>query len=260
MLRRFHLLLSVIMPAGHPFVLELRTFVEYVTNNLDGLMDRARYNLFTQTYPADLVNLVHVAFNNFVHDQLMTPGTVVPVPRFATEFMLQVKGRKPDWQKLLPSRIAAALLPADPTNVFFPMPAPRLSDLETVTTTQSSLSSLTGSVSPQHAALAPAPAPAQMGTATDGNKSTRTANPAPDAAFADFGKMTGFSIRAVVDHFVLSANKGGLGKTRAALPRADDGKEICLAFQIRAQCNSTCNRKATHRRIGGVNDAESCYG
>jgi hypothetical protein len=90
-----------------------------VTNNLDGLTDLAPYNLFTQTYPADLVNLVHVAFNNFMHNQLMSPGTVVPVPHFAMEFMKQVKGRELDWQKLLPSCIALALQPVDTCNMFF---------------------------------------------------------------------------------------------------------------------------------------------
>jgi hypothetical protein len=46
-------------------------------------MDRARYNLFTQMYPANLVNLVHVAFANYVHNQLMSmPDHLVTVPFF----------------------------------------------------------------------------------------------------------------------------------------------------------------------------------
>jgi hypothetical protein len=97
----------------------LQTFVEYVTNNLDGLTYRAPYNLFTQTHSADLVNLVHIAINNFMHNQLMSPGTVVPVPHFAMEFMKQVKRRELDWQKLLPSCIALALQPVDTSTMFF---------------------------------------------------------------------------------------------------------------------------------------------
>jgi hypothetical protein len=254
MLRRFHLLLSVLMPAGHLFVIELRMFVEYVTNNLDGLMDCARHNLFTRTYPADLVNLVHVAFNNFVHDQLMNPGTVVPVPRFAAEFMKQVKGRQPDWQKLLPSRITSALQPAiDTSGMVFPAQAPRLSDLETIATFQSTLSSLTGFPAVPHSAPAPAPSPAQQGQAAVNDKSaavsTRVVNHSPNPAFAEFAKLTGFTIRSVVDNFVNSTDRGGLGNTRSALPHTDDKRELCLAFQICAQCNSTCKRQDTHRKL-----------
>jgi hypothetical protein len=61
--------------------------------------------------------------------------------------------------------------------------------------------------------------------------------------------MTGFSIRAVVDNFVMTTTKGGLGFARSALPCTDGGSELCLAYQIRLQCNTTCKRKNTHRRL-----------
>jgi hypothetical protein len=75
-------------------------------------MDRARYNLFTQAYPANLVNLVHAALTNYVHDQLMMPDHLITIPQFATKFKGLLKNRNPDWQKLLPTRIAQALMPA----------------------------------------------------------------------------------------------------------------------------------------------------
>jgi hypothetical protein len=131
--------------------------------------------------------------------------------------------------------------------MFFPPYAPRLANLETVNTAGSTLLSLTGSSAvPPNAAPAPAQTPAQPGPAADINKSTRKPNHSPDPAFENFGKMTGFAICAVVDKFVLPTEKGGLGKLCSSLPLADDGKEICLAFQIRAHLQATCHPSPPH--------------
>jgi hypothetical protein len=234
----------VSLATTHPFVLELRHFVEYVTNNMDGLMDRARYNLFTQTYHADLVNLVHVVY---VHDQLMMPDHIIDVPRFATEFKRLVKNRNPDWQKLLPTRINQALMPMmDAYHVYGH--APLLSDLASVSTDMSSMTGTAPSSAP-----APATTPAQPGAVTPAipivPTSTCVVNSTPDKAFRPFGTMTGFSVCAVVDRFVNSKERGGMGFPCSALPSTDGGIELCLAYQIRLQCNTRCKRKATHRSL-----------
>ncbi len=179
----------------------------------------------------------------------MMPDHIVDVPRFATEFKRLVKNRNPDWQKLLPTRITQALLPMmDAYHVYGH--APLLSDLASVSTDTSSMTGTAPSSAP-----APATTPAQPGAVPPAAippvipTSTRVVNSTPDEAFRPFGTMTGFSVRAVIDRFVNPKDRGGLGFPRTALPSTDAGAELCLAYQIRLQCNTTCKRKTTHRRL-----------
>jgi hypothetical protein len=71
----------------------------------------------------------------------------------------------------------------------------------------------------------------------------------PDATFAKFGQLTGFSIRAIVNNFVMPTGRGDVAFIRSALPTTDGRAKICLAYQVWHQCNNTCKGKAAHRHL-----------
>ena len=177
--------------------------------------------------PALLARRLQVDVNVWLQEQGRSDPQI-PYPDLSDVFM-EIK-RERDWAPSFPEAYVTRQVPITHDNSTGPLGGMSIGTGATPSTAASTIT--TGTV------FTPVGANGPTASTATGATQTTVRNPTPEAALLPF-KQLGLLSRAVRDH---------CRSLNIALPQNGNGQTICLAYHIKAMCNTRCGHAADHRQ------------